>query len=186
MNTLRNHFIKASLKPIPPLPEYYIQYTSNSGAISFANPVFGANIIDNYYDDYYNCYFGVFDGPITQMGNYAFYERRSLTSMVIPNGVTSIGDGAFGYCTSLRSITIPNSVTRIGQYAFRYCSSLSSVTIPNSVTSIRNTAFYDCKALTNIIFQGTIAQWEVVSLGDSWNKNVPATVIHCTDGDVAL
>ncbi|MBQ7980289.1 MAG: leucine-rich repeat domain-containing protein, partial [Oscillospiraceae bacterium] len=50
--------------------------------------------------------------------------------------VTSIGDYAFDNSTSLTSVTIPNSVTSIGVYAFYGCSSLTSVTIPNSVTSI--------------------------------------------------
>ena len=54
----------------------------------------------------------------------------------IPNSVTSIGDWAFDDCSSLTSITIPNSVTSIGNYAFLGCKSLTSITIPNCVTSI--------------------------------------------------
>ncbi len=71
-------------------------------------------------------------------------------STIIPNSVTSIGDGAFQDCSSLTSITIPNSVTSIGNSAFRYCSSLTSITIPNSVTSIGDEAFEYCSSLTSI------------------------------------
>jgi hypothetical protein len=39
----------------------------------------------------------------------------------------SIGDYAFYNCTSLTSITIPNSVTSIGNEAFRNCSNLTDV-----------------------------------------------------------
>ena len=42
----------------------------------------------------------------------------------VPNGVTNIGDLAFFDCRSLTSITIPDSVTSIGNSAFQYCSSL--------------------------------------------------------------
>ncbi|MBQ0046958.1 MAG: leucine-rich repeat domain-containing protein [Prevotellaceae bacterium] len=40
---------------------------------------------------------------------------------VIPTSVTSIGDRAFWDCASLTSVTIPNSVTSIGQSAFYGC-----------------------------------------------------------------
>ena len=62
-------------------------------------------------------------------------------SYTIPNSVTSIGDCAFVDCTSLTSVTIPNSVTSIGDEAFSGCTSLTNVTIPNSVTSIGDEAF---------------------------------------------
>jgi hypothetical protein len=85
---------------------------------------------------------------VTSIGNRAFYNCSSLTSITIPNSVTSIGDYAFAYC-SLTSVTIPNSVTSIGNNAFAYCS-LTSVTIPNSVTSIGDYAFRSCSSLTSI------------------------------------
>ena len=65
--------------------------------------------------------------------------------------VTSIGDYAFYDCSSLTSVTIPTSVTSIGDKAFYECSSLTSVTIPNSVTSIEDGAFVGCISLKYII-----------------------------------
>ena len=73
---------------------------------------------------------------VTSIGDRAFYNCTSLTSVTISNSVTSIGEYAFFNCTSLTSVTIPNSVTTIGDYTFGGCTSLTSVTIPNSVTSI--------------------------------------------------
>jgi hypothetical protein len=86
-------------------------------------------------------------GSVTSIGDGAFYES-SLTNATIKNGVTSIGDEAF-YGTRLTSVTIPSSVTNIGNYAFAYCYSLTSVTIPDSVISMGVYAFYDCTSLTN-------------------------------------
>ena len=64
--------------------------------------------------------------------------------------VTSVGNSAFEDCNSLTSITIPNSVTSIGEEAFYCCSSLTSVTIPNSVTEIYSGAFAKCPNLENV------------------------------------
>ncbi len=84
------------------------------------------------------------------IGNNAFCNSKSLTSINIPNGVTTIGNCAFAGCKSLTSINIPNSVTTIGGGAFWECSSLTSINIPNSVTTIEDGAFEGCCSLTNI------------------------------------
>ena len=84
---------------------------------------------------------------VTNIGDWAFYNCKSLTSITIPNSVTSIGESAFYRCSGLTSVTIPNSVTSIGESAFYGCSGLASVTIPNSVTSIEESAFRDCSGL---------------------------------------
>lgn len=98
---------------------------------------------------------------VTSIGNYAFWNCQTLTSVSIPNSVTSIGDGAFISCYSLTSITIPNSVTSIGHIAFEGCSVLTSVTFPNSLTSIGNGAFSSCSGLTSVTIPNS-----VTSIGD--------------------
>lgn len=52
---------------------------------------------------------------------------RGTFNTIIPNTVTSIGDNAFNDINSLTSIVIPESVTSIGLYAFRFCNSLAEV-----------------------------------------------------------
>ena len=81
-----------------------IYYTSSDGKIvtPYETDVFGANITNNVYTNGQGII--SFDGPITTIGNYAFYTCRSLTSVNIPDSVTSIGDYAFGYCRSLTRV----------------------------------------------------------------------------------
>lgn len=81
------------------------------------------------------------DYNVTSIGEAAFSECSSLTSLVIPNSVTSIRDFAFAGCNGLTSLSIPNSVTTIGIAVFDRCSNITSITIPNSVVSIGNNVF---------------------------------------------
>ena len=130
------------------------------------------------------------DKPVTRIGDGAFYECESLTSVEIPNSVTSIGDDAFRNCTSLTSIEIPNSVTSIGGFAFSSCTSLifnvkdglkylgnsqnkylclisveltsiTTVTIDSNCKVISDRAFSRCKSLTNIVIPNS-----VISIGN--------------------
>lgn len=64
--------------------------------------------------------------------------------------VTSIGDHAFSDCGSLSSITIAEGVVSIGERAFSSCHNLTSITVPKSVTSIGDNAFSDCSNLTAV------------------------------------
>ena len=100
-----------------------------------------------------NCYsltsVNIPDG-VTTIGNSAFNNCVSLTSVNIPDDVTSISGSAFNSCYSLTSVNIPDGVTTIGNSAFNNCYSLTSINIPEGVTSIENSAFYNCCSLTSI------------------------------------
>ena len=97
--------------------------------------------------------------PVRSIGEWAFYDCCSLTSVTIPDSVTSIGDEAFSGCSSLTSVTIPDSVTSIGSYyAFRGCSSLTSVTIPQSVCSMKISAVFPdaYTSITNVVVADSV------------------------------
>eukprot|EP01052_Picozoa_sp_SAG31_P034250 SAG31_NODE_3976_length_3702_cov_6.141549_1_plen_120_part_00 len=62
---------------------------------------------------------------LTHIGEFAFGECSSLTSVAMPASLTHIGESAFYGCLSLTSVAMPDSaVTHIGKYAFGGCSSL--------------------------------------------------------------
>ena len=100
---------------------------------------------------------------VTSIGDYAFYDCDSLTSIEIPNSVTSIGAYAFKYCSSLTSITVDsnnanykdidgNLYSKDGKTLIQYASgkTATSFTIPSTVTSIGSYAFSGCSSLTSI------------------------------------
>ena len=88
---------------------------------------------------------------VTTIGDEAFEDCKSLTSINIPDSVTTIGDEAFEHCDSLTSITLPDGVKTIGEEAFYGCSSLTSINIPDSVKTIGENAFQGCTSFTSII-----------------------------------
>lgn len=92
----------------------------------------------------------VIPDSIASIGNYAFADCKSLVTVVIGEGVISIGDSAFAFCHSLRNAEIPNSVTSIGGWAFEGCSAMTSIVIGESVASIGDEAFNFCYKLVEI------------------------------------
>ena len=106
----------------------------------------------------------VIEDGVTSIGDYAFYNCRSLTSVTIGNSVTSIGSSAFTRCSSLTSVVwnakncsnsgsfgsqvesfvFGNEVETIPALCCDGMNKLSSIEIPNSVTSIESSAFRGC------------------------------------------
>lgn len=78
---------------------------------------------------------------VTSIGNSAFSNAFSLTSVTIPGSVSSIGEAAFANCDNLTNVAIASGVTNLGDYAFVSCFSLATVTIGNGIPSIGAYAF---------------------------------------------
>jgi hypothetical protein len=106
---------------------------------------------------------------VQSVGNYAFSNCTSLTSVTIPDSVTSIGNYALRGCIGLSSVVIPNMVTSLGTYVFAGCNSLASITVGSSVTSIGSYAFQNCTSLATLTFKGDAAP----TLGANRFTNLP-------------
>ena len=114
---------------------------------------------------------------VTSIGDGAFWNCESLTSISIPNSVTCIEDTAFHGCKKLPTITIPDSVEIIGDSAFWGCESLKVIAIPNSVKVIEDYAFANCTSLSSITFQGAAPWMKRIGLGDGWHSGSPAKIV---------
>ena len=79
-----------------------------------------------------------------EIGDYAFYACRKLTSLTLPSNLTKIGENAFKDCSGLTSINLPAGITEIDRNTFWGCSGLTSLTLPASLTKIHGSAFSFC------------------------------------------
>ena len=101
----------------------------------------------------------------------------------MPSSLQSIGDSAFEECISLTSLTLPSSLQSIGDSAFEECISLTSLTLPSSLQSIGNDAFRGCTSLRSVIgnqFYKVIDQMLLSADGTEfisyWGENSEVTI----------
>ena len=122
-----------------------------------------------------------------------FLCATDISKFEIPDSITSIGDGAFWNCDSLTSVTIGNGVSSVGERSFYNCYKLTSVyitdiaawcnidfgngysnplyyakniylngdlitdlVIPNGVTAIKDYAFLKCSSLTSVTIPDSV------------------------------
>lgn len=78
----------------------------------------------------------------------AFDSKKTLTSVVLPDGITKIAAYAFYNCSALQSVILPANLQTIGAQSFVKVK-LTVINIPASVTSIENKAF-DQSSLTRV------------------------------------
>jgi hypothetical protein len=123
-----------------------LQYSLNDDSISYSVTGIGeCTDLDIYIPATYECL------PVTGIGDSAFNNCGTLTSVEIPDSVTSIGEATFYCCSWLISVEIGDSVTSIGDMAFMGCGSLTNVKMPESVAIIGHHAFYGCASLTSMV-----------------------------------
>ena len=115
----------------------------------------------------------------------AYPRGKADATFVIPNTVTTIDTCAFYNNFKLTNITLPDNLTTMEWEAF-YNTGITSIDIPESVTKIGGEALKFCSNLTEINYAGTMEQWADIELSSSWNDDVPATKVICSDGTVEI
>lgn len=111
------------------------------------------------------------------IGENAFYNCTTLTSITLPNNLTTINSSAFYQCTASVSIpdnvttikggvfkkctgftgNLPSNLTELGTSAFEYCTAITSITIPAGVTKISGSTFAYCTALANLTIPANVS-----------------------------
>lgn len=113
----------------PGQPDNEIWYTTADGSLIDKSAsadtylsTFGANLVSNTYENGQGIM--KFDGPVTKIGDYAFYDVMSDSEkeyrIYLPGLVQSIGSYAFALCYYMSYLYIPDSVTTVHSKFFKY------------------------------------------------------------------
>ena len=111
--------------------------------------------------------------PVTQIGQDAFKNNKTITSVFIPGTVHTICGGGMAF---------------MGKGAFAGCTNLQTVIFGanSAISSIEATAFYNCSSLTAIYFQGSRSQWDAVSISSTGNSSIEDATIYCATESVTF
>lgn len=88
----------------------------------------------------------------------AFRNHSHLKSISFPKSLTGIYTEAFWGCSSLKKISFPSALKDLGKQAFKDCSSLESISFPSTLTKIGEEAFCGCVSLASIAFPDTLTE----------------------------
>lgn len=106
---------------------------------------------------------------MSSIGNYAFQNCTSLSSLTLSEGLSSIGIQAFSGCSSLQALKLPSTLNSIGSNAFAssavktleyaegtqttlrtYADQIVFLTLPSTLKTIPERTFYGCTSLASL------------------------------------
>lgn len=88
---------------------------------------------------------------IEVIADYAFSQRRNLSSISIPDSVVYIGEFAFLCCFSLESDILLQGIHQVTRCCFDGCSRIKKVEIGKGIKSIESSAFAGCSLLDEVV-----------------------------------
>ena len=88
--------------------------------------------------------------PVTALAKGAFYEKKKIARISLPDCVHTIGRLAFCKCLALEEVILPRQLRYIGSDAFTQCHALRRLPLPPSVEDIGDAAFSGCGTLETL------------------------------------
>ncbi len=114
--------------------------------------------------------FGVpHSGQFTVIGSEAFAES-GLEWIDLYDTVTEIGESAFRNCTSLSSLSLTPSLQKVGAGAFSGCTGLTELAIACNNSVLPRNVFSDCTALTTVTV-------DTAEIREGLLQNLPVTTL---------
>lgn len=156
------------------------QVISNS---SIENIYFDGSIEEWIYRNFLRCSLSVNLYFRDEEGTDTFFGEKYylLSELIVPNNIAHVEEFAFNGCKSLTSVIIPEGVISIGDMAFA-SSNLKSIKVSNSVKSIGDASFEN-SGILHVYYDGTIEEWCDMSISGSLSYDVKLYFLD-VNGDV--
>ena len=119
--------------------------------------------------------------------SYEVLDYNEKGIIVFENELTEINDNAFEDMPSLIEIELPEYANfyKIGNYSFKG-TGLKEIIIPKYIIEIGDYAFVECVNLKTAKYNGTMDDWNNMTLGSDIFGNTQVTQIICIDGVVTI
>lgn len=123
---------------------------------------------------------------MSKISGYSYWweSNTQLKSVNIQAEIESIGQQAFANCTSLSTLVLPESLQQLGFAAFRHCSSLRYIMIPKNVSSIADAVFSYCTSLSSIFVDNSNVNYCEIN-GVLFTKDKKKLVSYPAGGDTS-
>lgn len=115
---------------------------------------------------------------VTAIGERAFYNCSSVTSVTMPNSITSIENVAFQHCSQMTDVSFSENITSIADWSFGNCTKLVKIELPENLETIGGSAFRSCSALKTVITGSKITY--INNMAFNGCSNLTTFVLNCT------
>ena len=127
----------------------------------------------------------ILEEGITNIGDYAFYDSNEVTSGLesfeinLPSTLTRIGKYAFRWHIMPGELMLPEGLTELGSGAFMQAKGVTGISIPSTLKNIPNQAFFMLSDVTTLVIPDTVETLGISSFGLMTGlKNLTVPVEH--------
>lgn len=112
------------------------------------------------------------------VGDSAFSGLVLASQIILPAKMSYIGARAFSNCAKTTTIRVPNGINTLNIAVFGGCTDLTTVYLPSDIVRIERSVFHLCPNLRDIYFDGTISEWQAVSINEYRNDALLSATVH--------
>ena len=161
------------------LPNYYNGFSDYSDIFSKVIVNEGVTTIPNRYFNACGMTDVVLPSTLKTIADVAFFSCDNLVTVdFLPEGLEFIGEMAFSQCASLTSVELPSTVKVVSETAFQLCGSLQRVKLNEGLKTVGYAAFSDCNLLESITIPSSVETIEDWAFGSADQTNLSKVCVY--------